>query len=211
MLAKDAVYAARSLRKNPAFTLTALITIALGIGASTAIFSVVNAVLLRPLPYADAERLVLVGGDMRNRSVFDFPFPPGDFADLRAQTTAFEGLTAVNTFPQSISGDQAQAQPERVIVGGVTTNFFGLLGAKIAAGRDFVEEDGAPPPPPPPAGAAQPANPPPQIPAIAILSHEFWQRRYGSDPNIIGRNIDLGGGRAQVVGVAAPGFELLFP
>ena len=84
-LLKDLTHAWRTLRSNPAFSLTAIITLALGIGASTAIFSVVNAVLLRPLPYGDAGRLTLIWGDMVKRDVKDFPFPPGDLPDLRQQ------------------------------------------------------------------------------------------------------------------------------
>src|SRR5688500_2093432 len=121
---KDVVYSLRSLRQHPAFALTAIITLALGIGASTAIFSVVNAVLLRPLPYADADRLVLVWGDMRKRNVSDFPFPPGDFADLREQGTLFEGLAAVTTFRQPLAGDGNE--PEQVSGAAVTTNLFSL-------------------------------------------------------------------------------------
>ena len=83
MFIRDLVYAVRTLRKNPAFTLTAVLTVALGIGASTAIFSVVNAVLMQPLPYSKAERLMVVWGDMRNRHVVDFPFSPPDYDDLR--------------------------------------------------------------------------------------------------------------------------------
>ena len=232
---KDLVFAGRLLRKNPAFAVTAIVTIALGIGASTAIFSVVNAVLLRPLPYSEPERLTLIWGDMRARNVVDFPFPPGDLYDLRQQTDLFEGIAAVSTFKQSISGDDVE--PAQVIVGGVTTNFFSVLGTRVAQGRDFVESDGTAPPQPPPntnpqqpppanaqppaqrpaQPAAQPAqqpaqaNQPPPLPTIAILSNEFWQRRYGGDPSVVGRNIDVGGQRTQVVGVLAPGFELLFP
>lgn len=156
-IVKDLAYAARLLKKNPAFAVTAIVTIALGIGASTAIFSVVNAVLLRPLPYAESDRLTLIWGDMRARNVVDFPFPPGDLYDLRKQTDLFEGIAAVSTFKQSISGDDAE--PAQVVVGGVTPNFFSLLGAKIAHGRDFIEEDGAALPQPPPNANPQPAPP----------------------------------------------------
>jgi predicted permease len=205
MRATELGYAARTLRKSPAFTLTAMATIALGIGASTAIFSVVNAVLLRPLPYADGERLAVLWGDLRNRNVRDFPFSPFDFNDMRKAGSLFDGLAAVVTGRQPLSGDDGA--PEQVRIGGATTNLFALLGARIARGRDFIDADGAPQPARP--GNAQ-ANPP-RLPAIAILSHEFWQRRYGSDPGVLGRSIDLGGGRAQIVGVLEPGFELLFP
>jgi putative ABC transport system permease protein len=88
----DVAYALRTLRKNRGFALTAIVTLALGIGATTAIFSVVNAVLLKPLPYGDPDRLVRVVQDMRNRNVQDFPIAPGDFFDLREQVTMFEGL-----------------------------------------------------------------------------------------------------------------------
>src|SRR5690242_16954015 len=93
---KDLGFAVRAIRNHPGFAATAIITLALGIGVSTAIFSVVNAVLLRPLPYKDADRLVFVWGDMRNRNVHDFPFPPGDYRDLQSQGTLFEEFAAVS-------------------------------------------------------------------------------------------------------------------
>ena len=97
MLTRDLVHASRGLRKTPAFTVTAILTIALGIGASTAIFSVVNAVLLRPLPYRDAGRLVFIESDMKARGVEDFPFSPPDFADIRASANLLEDVSGVFT------------------------------------------------------------------------------------------------------------------
>ena len=209
-LLKDLGFAARSLRKNPAFAATALLTLALGIGASTAIFSVVNAVLLRPLPYPHADRLVIAWGNLRARNVPDFPFSPGDFRDLKQQGTLFEDFAGVTTGPAPITGDGGQ--PEQVSTAGATPNIFRLFGARIALGRDFTESDAIPQPRPPQARVGAPAPPPvPPIPAIAILSHEFWQRRYGGDRNILGKSIDVGGGPAQIVGVLEPGFEVLFP
>ena len=143
-LAKDLQFAARTLRSNPAFALTAVLTIGLGIGASTAIFSVVNAVLLRPLPYADEARLILAWQDMRARNVTDFPFPPADFDDLRHETDVFDGVAGVITFRQALSGDDGE--PEQVPTAAVTTNFFRVLGARIVLGRDFIDSDGAPAP-----------------------------------------------------------------
>jgi putative ABC transport system permease protein len=99
MFIKDLGFAVRSLRNHPAFTLTAVATIALGTGATTAIFSVVNAVLLRPLPYAQPDRLVLIKSDMRARKVIDFPIAPGDWLDLRARTSAFESIDVISSFP----------------------------------------------------------------------------------------------------------------
>src|SRR5687767_12523952 len=168
-LLRDLAYGARALRKSPSYAAIAILTIALGIGASTAIFSVVNAVLLRPLPYSDAERLVLVWGDLRARAVTDFPFPPADYQDLEDQGTLFEELAAVTTFRQTLSGDDGE--PERISVAGVTPNLFSMLGARVIAGRDFVSND-ATPQQPPAQGAPAPTTPPP--PAITILSHGFW-------------------------------------
>jgi len=211
-LRQDFGYALRTLRQHPAFALTAILTLALGIGASTAIFSVVNAVLLRPLPYQEAERLVLVWGEMRARDVHDFPFPPPDFQDLRDQTTAFQELAAISPGRAPLGGADG-APPERVISTGVTPNLFRMLGHRVALGRDFRDEDAAPPPPPP-GGDAQPnvqGAPPPQLPAIVILNHGFSQRRFGGDASVVGKMIDVGNQRAEIVGVLAPGFELLFP
>jgi putative ABC transport system permease protein len=208
---KDVSFAARSLRKNPAFAATALLTLALGIGVSTAIFSVVNAVLLRPLPYPHADRLVIVWGEMRNRHVPNWPFSPPDFRDLKDQATLFEDLAAVTTGRGQVTGNGGD--PEQVSTAGVTPNIFRLLGARIAMGRDFTDADAVPPPRPPQAvpGAAPAAPAGPRLPIIAILSHEFWERRFGGDRAIVGKSIDLGGGSAEVVGILQPGFELLFP
>jgi len=202
----DLSYAARSLRKNAGFALVATVTIALGIGACTAIFSVVNAVLLRPLPYADAQRLVLVWGELRARNVPDWPFSPPDLRDLQQQSTEIlddvAGMIPAGRVPIAGLGQE----PEQIRVGGATANLFRLLGAHVVAGRDFVADD-AIPPPALPNQAAAPAQPP----VAAILSHAFWQRRYGGDASIIGKDVELGNGHARIVGVLAPGFELLFP
>jgi predicted permease len=148
--------------------------------------------------------------------VLDFPFSPPDFDDVRRSATLLEGVTGVTPFRTVVSGENAES--EQVAAAGITSNFFQLLGAKVALGRDFTDADcTAPPPAPPPqpgqATAAPGAQPPAQPPTLVILSHEFWQRRYGSDPQVVGRSINLGrgAGPAQVVGVLAPGFELLFP
>jgi putative ABC transport system permease protein len=209
---RDVTFALRSLKRQPAFAITAVLTIALGIGATSAIFSVVNAVLLRPLPYNDAQRLGTIWADLRNRNVVDFPISPGDFFDLRTVLTQFDGVAGVNTFRPTIGGD-GQGDSEQVVGAGATTNIFSLLGHRIHLGRNFVEEDGTPQPQPPQGDALPPpgAQPPPPLPNIAILSYEFWQRRYGGDESIVGRSIEFGNGRAEIVGVLAPNFELLFP
>jgi putative ABC transport system permease protein len=202
---KDLRYAAPGLRRNIGFAAVATFTIALGIGACTAIFSVVNAVLLRPLPYADAGRLVLIWGELRARNVKDWPFAPPDFRDLQQQSTvifdAIAGMIPAGRVP--IAG--AGGEPEQIRVGGATANLFRVLGARIIAGRDFSADDATPLPAQPQQAA------PPQVPVAAILSHSFWQRRYGGDTSILGKDIALGNGRARIVGILAPGFEMLFP
>ena len=210
---RDLAYAVRTFVKKPGFAITAIGTLALGIGAATAIFSVVNAVLLRPLPYAEPARLVHVWQDMRNRHVTDFPWPPADFADLRAQASKFDGVAALTTGRQVIVGAGLSGETEQIRTGAATPNLFRLLGTRIALGSDFTDADGVPPPAPAagPAGAPQaaPAVPPP--PQRTILSHEFWARRFGSNPAIVGTVVHLGDQSFDVVGVLAPGFELLFP
>ena len=208
---KDFAFGVRTLRKNPAFAITALVTLALGIGASTAIFSVVNAVLLKPLPYADADRLVIVTSDMRNRHVTDFQIAPGDMKDMREQITSLAGFAGVITFPLPIV--EGGSDPEQVRGGNATTNLLSLLGVKMSAGRDFNDDDAAPPPPPPAPvpGAAQNLVAPPPITFSAIISYPFWQRRYGGDRSAIGKILTIGTNHAQIVGVAGPEFELLFP
>jgi putative ABC transport system permease protein len=218
---RDLVFALRTLRRQPAFAATAILTIALGLGATTAIFSVVNAVLLRPLPYSNATRLGTIWSDLRNRNVKDFPLPAGDYFDLQHQTTQFEALGAITSFRPTIGGD-GRGDAEQVSGAAVTTNLFDLLGHRIAVGRGFVEADGIPQPPPPPTPPAPPGGapaqptantppPPPPLPTIAVLSNEFWKRRYGGDESVVGKSIEFGNGRADIVGVLAPGFELLFP
>src|SRR5713226_4874460 len=135
MLAKDILYAARTLRKSPAFALTSVLTIALGIGASTAIFSVMNAVLLKPLPYSDPGKLAIVWGNLWARHMPNFPFSSPDFDDVRHTATAFQGVAGVNTFRGVVNGDNAESEP--IQVANVTTNFFQLMGARVALGRDF--------------------------------------------------------------------------
>jgi len=217
MVARDIAFAARTLRKNPAFTLTAILTLALGVGATTAIFSVVNAVLLRPLPYDHPERLTIIWGELRTRQVYDWMFAPGDLKDLMDQATLFDGIAALRTNPAPLIVEGAP--PQQIQIAQVTPNVFSVLGVKVARGRGFTEEDGRPQPRPPQqpdgvvgGGQAQPAGPPPErLPQIAVLSDGFWRRQYGGDPSIIGKDIQVGFGPVHVVGVLAPGVELLFP
>ncbi|HEY6828927.1 MAG TPA: ABC transporter permease [Gemmatimonadaceae bacterium] len=207
MISKDLGFAARTLRKHPAFTITAVLTIALGIGASTAIFSVVNALILRPLPYVQPDRLAMIHNDLRARRVFNFPWPGGDFLDVKQQLTAFESIAGINSGRVPFVGEDGK--PEQIVGAGVTSNFFTTLGTKIVFGRNFVESDGTPPPRP-----AAPPNPnaarPPQPPAMTILSHAFWQRKFGGDSSVIGKTLQVNGNPMTIVGVASPDLRLVF-
>ncbi len=210
MLFRDFAYAARGLRKSPVFAVTAVLTMALGIGAGTAIFSVTNAVLVRPLPYRNPDRLVFVISDMTRRNVKDFPLSDADYIDVRnGLARMFDRMGTVNTgrapFPRE------DGTPELVRTAAVTPNFFRLMGAGIFAGRDFSESDGLPQTPAP--TAAAPGVPPaPRLPNMAILSYEYWQRRFGGDRSILGKGMPgARQGATQIVGVLAPRFELQFP
>jgi putative ABC transport system permease protein len=210
MFLSDLAFAGRTLRKSPVFALTAAITIALGVGASTAIFSVTNAVLLRPLPYKDPDQLVIIPTDMRNRGVRDFPFSNANYIDLREATKdEFEGLAGVFTFPLTLTGEDGT--PERVHMGFVTTNYFRLVGARIAFGRDFSDDDGQPQPPPPAPGT-QTATPVPRLPLMAILSYEYFQRQFGANPAVLGQSLNKGKPFSpRIIGVLAPHFQIYFP
>jgi putative ABC transport system permease protein len=214
MVFRDLIVAARVLRKSPVFALTAVLTIALGVGASTAIFSVTNAVLLRPLPYREPGRLVVVCSDLRKRNVRDFPLSNADYIDLRDGTkSVFDDLAGVFTFPLTLQREDGT--PEQTSAAVVTTNFFRLVGGGIAYGRDFNDEDAVPNAPPPPTGAQQQGPPPPRLPVHAILSYEYFQRRYGGDSSVIGHSMSFAGGpqapRPIIVGVLQPRFQLYFP
>lgn len=200
----DFRYALRALRSSPLFAVAAAITIGLGIGAATAIFSVANAVLLRPLPYRDPARLVLAFHDMTRRGVRDWPFSFVDYADIRNGTRAtLEDAAAVFTFQQVMPN--RDGTPEETHFAVVSPNFFRVMGARIVAGRDFAIADAQPQPPAAAGSTASPATPP-----VALLSYSYWQRRYGGDPSIFGK-VFTRPSPLIAVGVLAPGFELLFP
>ena len=214
-LTRDLAFGFRTLGKTPAFTLTAIVTIGLGIGATTAIFSVVNAVLLKPLPYADAGSLVFIQGDLTARNLNDFPMAPGDYPDLVSQGTMFQDIGGL--FTNRITMEFDEGEPERIPAAFVTTNALGIMGARAQLGRLFIEADGTPLPPPPQnaqgaqGAQAAPQQPPPP-PQIGVISHGFWQRRFGGDPAVLGRIIRFGGGGTmEIVGVLAPDVELLWP
>src|SRR6185503_10127819 len=178
---QDLRYAGRMQLKNPGFTVVAVIALALGIGANTAIFSVVNSVLLRPLPYRDPERLVMVWEDA---SKFGYPRDTpaaANYVDWRDQNTVFEGMAAIADESFNLTG---AGDPERLEGRSVTANFFPLLGVDPLIGRTFTSEEDK-------RGSDQ----------VVVLSHALWQRRFGGDNGIIGKTINLNGLTHTVVGV----------
>jgi predicted permease len=182
-LLQDLRYAVRMLRKNPGFTAVAALTLALGIGANTAIFSVVNAVLLRPYPYKDQDRLVWLW-ETRLPEVPRFPPSPANFLDWQKQNTVFEQLEAVNVRDFNLIGG---AYPERIRGMLITHGLFSLLGVRPQIGRDFFPDEDQP-------GHSN----------VAILSHELWERRFGGDPNILNQSILLDDQQFTVIGVMPP-------
>jgi predicted permease len=201
---KDFVYAARTLRSSLAFAAAAILTLALGIGASTAIFSVANAVLLRPLPYKNAGQLLYACSDQRKRNVYDHLWSVPDYMDLRAHAAdALEDVAAISTGRFNLTHEDGT--PEEVIFASVTQNLFRLLGARIVLGRDFTESDGLPQP-----TTANGGPPPPdqRLPTYAVISNELFQRRLGGNPAKLGQAMTKNG--PIVVGVLEPGVELLF-
>jgi predicted permease len=208
-LIRDFRYALRRFQRSPGFALTVIGTIALGIGATVGVFSVVRSILLRPLPYRNPDRLVIAYGNMRRRNAADLPFSSPDFMDIgNGAKTMFEGFAGVRT--SKILLGRNDGGIEQVRAAAVTTNFFQLLGGRIILGRDFYGADALPETgandPNRPAETAQALSPP------AILSYEYWQKRYGGNPAVIGQRLSNGAdGGPEIVGVLAPGFDLLFP
>jgi predicted permease len=184
-LFQDLRYGVRVLKKNPGLTCVAVLTLALGIGANSAIFSVVNAVLLRSLPYRDPDRLVLVShfraiGERNNAS-------GADFLEWRDQAKAFDQIAAYNTGTADLTGS---GEPERLNAGRVSADLFATLGVAPALGRAFTQ-------------AEDKHSGPPAV----ILSDGLWRRRFGGDPQVIGRAITLGGQSRTVVGIMPYGFR----
>ena len=161
-LAQDVRYGLRNLGRNPGFAVVVVLTMALGIGANTAIFSVVNGVLLRPLPYQDGDRLVVLRQQRPLASVEDTGFSYQEILDYRTRAQSLEGVVEFHDMWFILLG---RAEPERVATGVVSANFFDVLGVRPAFGRTFQDADEKP-------GA----------PAVLMLSHKYWQRSFGGDP-----------------------------
>jgi predicted permease len=188
-LIRDALFALRTMVRKPGFAAVAIIIMALGIGANTAIFSLVRAVLLRPLPFADPDRLVMVWEDA---AFIGFPKntpAPANYADWKARNDVFEDMAAIDSRSYNLVGD---GEPVKVYALGVTEGFFPLLGVGPALGRVLTPEDDRPD-----------AN------KVAVISYALWHSRYGGDASIIGREILLNDEKYTVVGVLPRGFQFL--
>ena len=195
---QDLRYGVRALLRRPGFALVAILTLALGIGANTAIFTVVNGVLLRPLPYENPDDLVMIWNRVASGSMTRVPVSGPDFADYATETTSFSAFAAANGGPATLVEESGA---EEVIAGFATANLFRFLGVSPVLGRNFRDEDGAPLP--------QDVDPVP--PTVALISHEFWQARFGGDPGVIGHAVTLNGRRTIIEGVLPPRFSLLLP
>jgi putative ABC transport system permease protein len=186
-LIQDFRYGLRMLVKNPGFTFVAVLALALGIGANSAIFSVVNTVLLRPLPYTDPERLVMVWEDAAKRGFPRDTPAAANYIDWRDQNQVFEGMAAIADQSFNLTG---VGDPERIDGRRVSANLFALLGVEPQLGRAFLPEEDRP-------GGNR----------VVVMSHGLWQRRFGSDINIAGKAFTLNGESYTVVGVMPPGFQ----
>lgn len=191
VLRQDVRYGIRSLLKSPGFTLIAVLTVALGIGASTAMFSAFYSVLLKPLPYASPDQLYLVWEDA---SAYDSPKDtpaPANYFDWREQSHSFADMAALSTDLVNFAG---HGEPEQLGGAAVTANFFSLMGVSSKLGRAFVageDQEGAQ--------------------RVVVLSHRLWQRRFGGDPAVLGRAIQLDGRSFNVVGVVPASFTFPAP
>jgi predicted permease len=187
-LLQDVRYAIRLLVKSPSFTVVALATLAFGIAANAAIFSIVNALLLRPLPYAEPDRLVMLWQDLRARGgPEDEWLAPAHFFDWRSRATSLESSALYRNANPSLTGS---GEPEQLRGWAVTADYFRMLGAAPAIGRDFTADDDRP-------GA----------PLTAIITHGLWVRRFGADPSLVGRAISLNREPVTVIGVLPAAFR----
>jgi putative ABC transport system permease protein len=183
-LSQDVRYGLRNLRRNPGFALAVIVTMALGIGANTAIFSVVNGVLLRPLPYKDGHQLVVLRQQRPLSGVDDTGFSYKEIVDYRTQALSLDNVVEFHNMWFILLG---RAEPERVSTGVVSASFFEVLGVQPLLGRGFVEADDR-------AGA----------PAVLVLSHDYWKRSFGGDPQVVGKVFQMNDRPHQVIGVLPP-------
>jgi len=184
ILTSDCAYAFRMMRKNMGFTAVAVLTLALGIGANTAIFSVVHAVLLRALPYPHGEQLVFIRQQEKKLGINDMSFSVQEIQDYRGQNRTLAGLVEYHSMSFTLFG---HGDPDRVRTGVVSANYFDLFGVRPLLGRAFLAEDDKP-------GASP----------VLVLSYEYWKNNFGSDPEIVGKTFEMNDKVHTVVGVLPP-------
>ena len=182
-LAADIKFALRQLRKSPGFTLAALLTLGLGIGANTAIFSVVQSVLLRPLPFKDDQRLVHIG-HRSGVGVQNVTYSIPEAADYQRQSKSFSGIAEYHSMIFTLVG---HGEPDRILVGVVSSNYFEIFGIRPFLGRALLPSD-------------DPVGRPP----VLLLTHDYWQSKFGADPEIIGKSLQMNGHSIEVIGVLPP-------
>ena len=183
---QDLHYGLRMLRKSPGFTATVVLTLALGIGANITIFSVVNAVLLRPLPYAHAERLVFLWSEAPKQNVRERASAYANFSEWHNQNRSFEDLAVFDPTAVTLTG---VAEPEQVMSVRASANLFPLLGVAPMLGRTFTDDEEQ------------------QKVRVVVLSHGLWQRRFGASPNVLGQTLEIDGVSSQVIGVMPEHFQ----
>src|SRR5678815_138450 len=179
LMISDFKYALRTLAKTPGFTVIAVVTLALAIGANTAIFSLINDLFLRSLPFKEPSRVVHVFGGDKSRDIVDFPVSAPRYQHFRDGQTIFDGLAAENFFLFTLTG---LGDPVQIFGGRLTSNYFDVLGVRPILGRNFLPEE------------EESAD-------VALVTKNFWQKRLGGDPNVIGRAITLDGTVHTIVGV----------
>jgi putative ABC transport system permease protein len=186
-LGQDLRYGMRMLHKNPGFTAAAVVTLALGIGANTAIFSVLNAVVLRPLPYKDPGRLAVLWTDNLRQNLHEERTSYPNFEDWKRQSNTFEDMAFASGFTVNLTGGDT---PERIVAARVTPNLFSMLGVSPVLGHTFTQEDEE------------------KGKRVIVLSHALWQRRFGSSPEVLGKQLEIDDAPAVVIGVMPPVLQL---
>lgn len=184
MLRQDVRFALRTMRQHARFTILTIMVLALAIGANTAIFSLVRGILLRPLPYGNGERLVVLRQKALGRGVDDMGFSIPEMADYRAQTRTLEGISEYHSMTFTLTG---HGDPERVTTGVVSANFFPLLGVQPMLGHGFTPDDDRD-----------------NAPSVLMLSYNYWRQAFGGDPSVVGKTYEMNGRVHTVVGVLPP-------
>ena len=184
---QDLRFAFRGLLKRPAFSVIAVLTLALGIGANSAIFSVVNSIVLRPLPYSDSSRLMVLWGNLHNNGLDEVELSVPEFVDFQQQSHSFENLAAYTTQGFNLSG---AGEPERLRGALVSANLFATLGTNPALGRAFLREEDQF-----------------RHNQVMLISYGLWQRRFGGDPSVVNQSLTIDGQSVRIVGVMPAGFQ----